>query len=240
MASGDVIGLLHSDDLYADENVIARYAEVFERASSTLRNNKSDVILNEMKDLNSERDSSPSVQNDSNQVDAVYSDLVYVKKKSGVRSQNLEDKKVTTNDSIPTTHYSLLTTNYSIIRNWKSEDPLSPQKMIRWLRNGWMPPHPTLFVRKEIFDKFGLYRTDLKIASDYEMILRLFYKLKINTHYLPLTTYLMTLGGASNKNLKNILQKSKEDFRAMSLNSIPFPTFTLFCKNIRKLPQFLR
>jgi glycosyltransferase involved in cell wall biosynthesis len=256
-ATGDVIGLLHSDDLYANENVIEKYMEAFERASSTLRNDKSNVILNDlpageagMKDLNSERDSSPSVQNDSKPVDAVYSDLVYVKKKSQPKADqppaekisrdNLEDKIVTTGHSTPTTHYSLLTTNYSIIRNWKSGDPSSPQKMIRWLKNGWMPPHPTLFIRKEIFDKFGLYRTDLKIAADYEMILRLFYKLKIKTHYLPLTTYLMTVGGASNKNLKNILRKSKEDFRAMRLNSIPIPSFTLFCKNIRKLPQFLR
>jgi glycosyltransferase involved in cell wall biosynthesis len=215
LATGDVIGLLHSDDVYADENVLEKYMQAFKQVSG-------------------------SVPGRTKQIDAVYSDLVYVKKKSGVRSQNLEEKIVTTKYYIPTTHYSLLTTNYSIIRNWKSGDPLSPQKMITWLKNGWMPPHPTLFVRKEIFDKFGLYRTDLKIAADYEMILRLFYKLKIKTHYLPLTTYLMTLGGASNKNLKNILQKSKEDFRAMSLNSIPFPLFTLFCKNIRKLPQFLR
>ena len=247
LATGDIIGLLHSDDIYADENVIEKYAEIFERASSTLRDNKSDVIPNDlparkagMKDLNSGKVSSPSVQNDSNQVDAVYSDLVYGKKKPGVSNQNLEDKLVTTNYAIPITHYKLLTSDYSIIRNWKSGDPSAQQKMIRELKNGWMPPHPTLFIRKEIFDKFGLYRTDMKIAADYEMILRLFYKHKIKTHYLPITTYLMTLGGASNKNLKNIFDKSKEDFSSMRMNSIPFPSYTLFCKNFRKLPQFLK
>jgi|WetSurMetagenome_2_1015567.scaffolds.fasta_scaffold279214_2 glycosyltransferase involved in cell wall biosynthesis len=215
LATGDVIGLLHSDDVYADENVIEKYAESFTSDSG-------------------------SISGKTKQIDAVYSDLVYVRVKSNVKNQKSNENQSTTNHQLKTTHYSLLTTNYSIIRNWKSGDPSSPQKMIRWLKNGWMPPHPTLFVRKEIFDKFGLYRTDLKIAADYEMILRLFYKLKIETHYLPLTTYLMTLGGASNKNLTNILQKSKEDFRSMSLNTIPFPSFTLFCKNIRKLPQFLR
>ncbi len=102
-----------------------------------------------------------------------------------------------------------------------------------------MPPHPTLFIRKEIFDKYGLYRTDLKIASDYEMILRLLYKHKITTHYLPFTTYLMSIGGASNKSLKNILQKSKEDYLAMKINGINFPVITLLNKNLRKLPQFL-
>jgi glycosyltransferase involved in cell wall biosynthesis len=217
LATGEVIGLLHSDDVYADGKVIEKYVEAFTSDSG-------------------------SISGKPKKIDAVYSDLVYVKKKSGVRSQSLEEKIVTTNYSIPTTHYSLLTTDYSVIRYWKTQKKefTTESQRHRGILNGWMPPHPTLFVRKEIFDKFGLYRTDLRIAADYEMILRLFYKLKIETHYLPLTTYLMTLGGASNKNLKNILQKSKEDFRAMSLNSIPFRSFTLFCKNIRKLPQFLR
>ncbi len=102
-----------------------------------------------------------------------------------------------------------------------------------------MPPHPTLFIRREIFKKYGLYNIDLKIASDYDMILRLLFKHKINSYYLPLTTYLMSIGGASNKSLKNILQKSKEDYRAMKMNGINFPILTLISKNFRKLPQFL-
>jgi glycosyltransferase len=106
------------------------------------------------------------------------------------------------------------------------------------LQNGWMPPHPTLFVRKEIFDKYGLYRTDMKIAADYEMVLRLFWKHKITSHYLPITTYCMTIGGASNKSLRNILTKSSEDYRSMKLHSLPFPSKTLLLKNFRKLPQF--
>jgi glycosyltransferase len=107
------------------------------------------------------------------------------------------------------------------------------------LRKGWMPPHPTLFIRKEIFVKYGYYRTDMKIAADYEMILRLLYKHKITAYYLPFTAYLMTIGGASNKSLKNIIQKSKEDYLAMKMNGINFPAITLASKNFRKLPQFL-
>jgi glycosyltransferase len=102
-----------------------------------------------------------------------------------------------------------------------------------------MPPHPTLFLRREIFEKYGLYNTDLKIASDYEMILRLFYKHKITSCYFPLTTYLMSNGGASNKSVNNIRQKSKEDYLAMKMHNIPCPIFTLISKNLRKLPQFL-
>lgn len=170
LATGNVIGLLHSDDTFANENVLASIADIFTK----------------------------------DETDSVYSNLLYVNK------------------------------NGKSIRVWNSGN-FTEQKML----NGWMPPHPTLFIKKEIFDKYGLYRTDMKIAADYEMILRLFWKYKITNSYLPITTYLMTMGGASNKSLKNILRKSKEDFRAMRLSSIPFPSFTLFCKNIRKLPQFL-
>jgi glycosyltransferase len=220
MATGDVIGLLHSDDLYADENVIAKYAEVFERSFNL-------------------------TQDDNKRIDAVYSDLVYVKE---VKSKQRTAKGEKTN-------YSSQISDHSIIRYWKAHN----QKMVNGkqnprqtqddsssyspitdhlLRFGWMPPHPTLFIRKKVFDKYGLYNTDLKIAADFEMILRLFYKNKIATSYLPLTTYFMQIGGTSNKSISNIFQKSKEDYIAMKLNGISLPFITLVSKNLRKLPQF--
>jgi len=148
--------------------------------------------------------------------------------------------------------YSLPTTNYAIIRYWKThKSVISNQSSVKsentdyhslvtdkLLRKGWMPPHPTLFIRKENFEKYGYYRTEMKIAADYEMILRLLYKHKISAYYLPFTTYLMTIGGASNKSIKNILQKSKEDYLAMKMNGIKFPVFTLLSKNLRKLLSF--
>ena len=80
----------------------------------------------------------------------------------------------------------------------------------------------------------------MKIAADYEMILRLFYKYKISSEYLPLTTYCMSIGGASNKSIKNILLKSKEDYQAMKMHKLRFPFFTLLSKNLRKIPQFIK
>lgn len=171
LATGDVIGLLHSDDTLANDEVLTKIAYAFEQYN----------------------------------IESLYGDLVYT------------------------------TASGKIIRMWKSGH-CTAGKII----DGWMPPHPTLFVKKEIFEKFGFYRTDMKIAADYEMVLRLFYKHKITTHYLPVTTYCMTIGGASNKSLKNIFIKSSEDYRAMKMHGIPFPLKTLFLKNIRKLPQFFR
>ena len=215
MATGDVIGLLHSDDLYAYENVLEKYASVF---------------------------NAPTTNNKQNTVEAVYSDLVYVRKKREGRSEKSE-----------TTNYSLLTTNYSVIRYWKAHKTVnSNQSSVNsentdnrllvtdhLLQKGWMPPHPTLFVRKEVFEKHGLYNTSFKIAADYEMILRLFYKHKITAHYLPYTTYLMSIGGTSNKSINNIVLKSKEDLLALKLHNLPHPLIALLSKNLRKLPQFL-
>ncbi len=147
--------------------------------------------------------------------------------------RNRNDRKAKRNNT-----YSSLITNYSVLRYWKAGNPLTPLRRTQWIKQGWMPPHPTLFIKKEIFDKYGLYDTRLKIASDYEMILRLFYNYNISSAYLPVTTYSMMIGGASNKSLGNILTKSKEDLLAMKMNDIPFPLFTLACKNLRKLPQF--
>ncbi|HSW54892.1 MAG TPA: hypothetical protein VLH59_07370, partial [Ignavibacteriaceae bacterium] len=185
------------------------------------------------------------------QIEAVYSDLVYVRKKQEARSQELgsdsgpvytpfrRGKQARMTDR-STTNYQL-PAPYSTIRYWKTQDKefTTESQRNRALEHGWMPPHPTLFIRKEVFNKYGLYNTDLKIASDYEMILRLLYKYKITSYYLPITTYFMTIGGASNKSLKNILQKSKEDYEAMKMNGIKFPVITLSSKNFRKLPQFL-
>lgn len=281
LATGDVIGLLHSDDLFADENVLEKVAEVFksraeskEQSRKAQSDNESIVILNEMNDLLSAADSSPAAQNDggriesisitgqpstfamTERIEAVYSDLVYVRNKSKVKkpvpnwmrdqkskveSGNADSGSEAGMTKQSTTYYSLLTTSYSVIRYWKTqkEEFTTETQRHRVLQNGWMPPHPTLFIRREIFEKYGFYNTELRIASDYEMILRLLFKNQITSYYLPITTYLMSIGGASNKSLKNILQKSKEDYRAMKMNGINFPFFTLVCKNFRKLPQFL-
>ena len=205
LATGDVIGLLHSDDFFADDFVLEKYAEAFEQSAKRQAHSE---------------------------VDAVYSDLVYVSSKT----KNEKRKK----NNIEGIKHSALNNEHSVIRYWKAQaqDFTTEAQRHRVLENGWMPPHPTLFIKKEVFDKYGLYSTDMKISADYEMILRLFYKHKIRTYYLPLTTYCMTIGGASNKSIKNILLKSNEDFRAMKMHGLSFPIFTLLGKNLRKLPQF--
>ncbi len=170
MASGDVVGFMHSDDLFADEHVIEKVAKLFK-----------------------EKD-----------VDSIYGDLNYVFK----------------ND-----------TN-KILRYWKSDE-----FTLSRLKFGWMPPHPTFYVKRKIYEEYGGFDIDFKISSDYDSMLRFLGKYKISTAYLPEVMIKMRVGGASNRSLKNIIQKSTEDFRAIRKNKFG-NIFTLIFKNLRKVKQF--
>ena len=170
MASGDVIGFMHSDDLFASDNTLAKVSELFHKTGS----------------------------------DSIYGDLEYVYK---------ED------------------TN-KVLRYWKSGN-----FSIRNLKMGWMPPHPTFYVRRAVYQKYGTFNTDYKIAADYDTMLRFLGKFRISTSYLPEVMVKMRVGGASNRSLKNIIRKTKEDHKAIKDNDFG-NILTLFFKNIRKVTQF--
>ena len=121
-----------------------------------------------------------------------------------------------------------------VFRYWKSCD-FSPSL----LSKGWMPPHPTLFLRREVYQKYGAFDISFKIAGDYDFMLRIL-KDNIAVKYLPQVIYKMRLGGESNRSIKNILDKSKEDLRAMRNNKINNPFFALFYKNASKIMQLVR
>ena len=118
-----------------------------------------------------------------------------------------------------------------IIRNWKAG-----KFKYSKLKKGWMPPHPTFLVKKEIYKKYGEFDTSLKIAADYDIILRFLGKHKISTTYLPKVMIKMRIGGESNKSLKNIFRKMKEDVKALKKNKLG-NWHTVVLKNIVKIPQ---
>jgi len=103
-----------------------------------------------------------------------------------------------------------------------------------------MPPHPTLFLRKEVYEKHGLFDTTFKIAGDYDFMLRVMQDKEINLHYLPEVVTKMRMGGASTGSIKGIIKKSREDIRALRNNGFKFPLTVLVAKNLRKLPQVLK
>ncbi|MEM4313251.1 MAG: glycosyltransferase family 2 protein [Thermoplasmata archaeon] len=108
------------------------------------------------------------------------------------------------------------------------------------MRYGWHPPHPAFFVKKKIYDKYGYFNTNFKIASDYELMLRLLEKHKISTYYLPEVLVKMRIGGKSNSSLKNIIYQTLEDYRAWKVNGLYGGFFSVLLKKLRKAPQFLQ
>jgi glycosyltransferase len=102
-----------------------------------------------------------------------------------------------------------------------------------------MPPHPTFFVKRKIYEKFGYFNTNFRIAADYELMLRFLEKYKISTHYIPDVLIKMRVGGVSNKSLRNMVLKSCEDYKAWRVNHLNSSFYTIPLKNILKIPQFL-
>jgi glycosyltransferase len=177
LATGDFVGLMHSDDLFG-------HSQVIENVVNQLRESKAD---------------------------ALYADLQYVDK---------DDTNI-------------------IKRHWTSGN-YDKKK----LKKGWMPPHPTLYLRKEIYEKVKLangeyFDTSLRIAADYDFMMRLLNKFDIHPTYLPEVTVKMRVGGASNRNLRALINKSKEDMLVMRRNGLN-PWTTLFWKNLKIFKQIFR
>ncbi len=173
LATGDIIGILNSDDVLADESTIATVVSRFVRE----------------------------------QADLVYGDLLYCK------DTDRPD---------------------SVIRYWRSN--IFHEKS---LKCGWMPPHPTLYCRRSIYETVGRFNTGFRISADYDLILRIFSRPEFKKVYIPNVMVKMSAGGVSNRNLRMILRKSREDLQAVRNNRIG-GLCTVLYKNLRKIGQFFR
>ena len=172
-ASGDIIGILNSDDFYPNAYVLSNVAKTFNKYES----------------------------------DAVYGDLVYVNAKDTSKIQ----------------------------RYWQS-GPYTTKK----LKNGWMLPHPTFFVKSSIYKQFGLYNTSLHMAADYDMIIRLLYKFNISANYIPMILVKMRTGGASNASIFDRLIANKQDGLVWTKNQLNKPYFIRIKKPLQKIMQFFQ
>ena len=120
-----------------------------------------------------------------------------------------------------------------IFRHWKSERYTS-----KLFLKGWMPPHPTFFVKRNCYEKFGAFNTSFSISSDYELMLRFLYKHKISSSYIPEVLVRMRTGGMSNVSLKSRVKANREDKLAWKINGLKPNSFTLILKPLSKLRQF--
>jgi glycosyltransferase involved in cell wall biosynthesis len=170
IATGNIIGILNADDLFADDDILTTIGNAFE----------------------------------ANDPDILYGDLDYVK------------------------------SNATIIRKWRTK--AYTKGIYNW---GWMPPHPTFYCKKELFESLGNYSLEYGTAADYELMLRFMHPDKLKVVYLDKVMVKMQQGGMSNSSLKNRLRAWKNDLKAMRKNGIRFPLLTLFIKPARKISQFL-
>ena len=108
------------------------------------------------------------------------------------------------------------------------------------IRTGWLPGPPTLYLRKEVYERFGVYRTDYRIAADYEFMVRILYRKQVRLSYLPEILIYMSYGGTSSGSLGAYLQSLKEGHRALRENQVPFAWFTDLCRTVRVLTQFVK
>lgn len=171
LSNGDIIGILNSDDFYADSTAIENVVSLFEETNC----------------------------------DAVYADLIYVDAE-----------------------------NTSIVKRiWKS----GSYNKANFLK-GWMPPHPTFYVKKELYTKYGNFNISLSSAADYELMLRFLFKHGAKPAYLEKVLVHMRVGGKSNVSIKNRIFANLEDRKAWKMNGLIPNWYTLFLKPIRKLGQF--
>ena len=169
-ATGDVIGIINSDDLFCDNYALEKIMKVFSQ--------------NEV-------------------LDSVYADLYYV-------SQNDTSK---------------------IIRLWTTGKQMQ-------FKYGWHPAHPTLYIKRIIFEKYGLFDLNFNLAADFEIMLRFLEKYNMSTYYLKEALVKMRLGGATNKNIKNIILQNIECVRAFRKNTLKVNF--LFYPLFRILPKLLQ
>lgn len=128
-------------------------------------------------------------------------------------------------------------------------DTINPQKEVRFwktgefkpgsFKRGWHPAHPTFFVKKSIYEKFGYFNLDFKLSADFEIMLRFLEKHKISSCYLPEPIVRMRLGGATNKSIGNIIKQNKECFRSFKLNGLPVSFLYPIYRLAPKLLQYI-
>lgn len=122
-----------------------------------------------------------------------------------------------------------------IVRKWIEKNQYKKSRF----KYGWMPAHPTFFVKRSLYNKLGYFDTNFKSAGDYELMLRFLYKENISSIHLPKILVKMRAGGNSNQSLKSRIRGMKEDRLAWLNNDLEASYFTSFFKIIRKFKQFI-
>ena len=121
-----------------------------------------------------------------------------------------------------------------IVRYWRAGEG-DRAKIV----NGWMPPHPSLFIKRDVYEQYGYFNSDFKISTDYEIMLRFLFMHRISMSYLHRLCVKMRTGGISNRSIRSIVIKTLEDIKACNIYGLEKAAYTVVLKNLRKIPQFI-
>ncbi len=121
-----------------------------------------------------------------------------------------------------------------IIRKWIAK-PFTKRGIVL----GWMPAHPTFYVKRSLFEGFGNYSLNFDSAADYELMVRFLYKYNVKAIFLDKLLVNMRTGGMSNASLKHRYKALVNDYKALGTNNVPFPVLTVFLKKLSKVSQFI-
>lgn len=129
-------------------------------------------------------------------------------------------------------------------------DPNKISKVVRYFSSkrfkssrfkyGFMPAHPSFYVRKKFYDAFGLYKEDYKIGADFELLVRFLYVNNLKTKYINFPFVSMRTGGISNRNFKSKIILNSEVLRACRDNGIKTNIFNIYSKYFFKIFEFVR
>jgi len=117
-----------------------------------------------------------------------------------------------------------------IVRNWKAGAYDS-----QLFYYGWMPPHPSFFVKRQLYEQYGVFDTSFRYSADYELMLRFLVRFNAPTVYLPELAVKMRMGGQSNASIRNRWKANREDRRAWDVNGLTPYFFTIPLKPFRKI-----
>lgn len=218
-ATGEVVGILNADDVLVDDRVLERVASAFGVSTTANCANRANG------DAKAQRAIEPlnpaaghlnlgTLEPDRRPTDVVYGDIRFVADRRGVGLEELRAE--------PTVRY------YSS-RHWRP-----------WMaRFGYVPAHPSFYCRRGLFEKFGSYQTDYKIAADHELLIRFLVKERVRSVCLPEVMVVMRLGGVSTRSVESTLILNRENIRACRANGIYTNRLMQLGKYVVKIPGLI-
>jgi glycosyltransferase len=237
LATGDVIGILNADDMYASVDILEKVSRVFEdRRIDSCYGDLVYVADEELRCTVNGVQCAVKGEGQESQVSGFGFQVSGTRGKEEVRGSGCEVHGVRERFEVRGARFEergKAEEGFRVVRYWRAGE--FDYRKFWW---GWMVPHPTFFVRREVYERYGGFNLDLGTAADYELMLRFLVKNRITCAYLPEILIMMRRGGASNATLARRIQANRMDRNAWEVNGLKPLPWTMWLKPLRKVGQW--